>query len=249
MKTIVYQSFRTTGVPAWMNTCMASVKEWAVGEGFDYRFLGDEIFDSVPGWYRDKAGGKIPIVTDLARLRLARVFIEEGYDRTIWLDADVLVFDPGNFTISVVEEFAFGEEVWVQPSKSGGLQAYRHVHNAICVFVSGNSMLDFYIHACESILGRVEGGVPSQLVGPKLLTALHNMIGFALIPEVGMLSPLTLRDVASGGGPALDLLRERQSAPLRAANLCSSLAGTEKDGVQVTQDLLDQACARLLNPS
>ncbi|MBL6929578.1 MAG: hypothetical protein ISR44_10435 [Rhodospirillales bacterium] len=246
MKTVVYQSYRTTDVPAWIETCLTSVRQWAGAQGFEYRFFGDEFLQFVPSWYREKADGRIPIVTDLARLLTARGFLEEGFERTIWLDADVLVFDPDHFGISVTNEFAFGEEVWVQPSASGGLRAYRNVHNAICVFARDNAMLDFYIHACKSILRRLEGGAPPQIVGPKLLSALHNMIGFELIGEVGMLSPLSLRDVANGGGPALDMLREKQSAPLCALNLCSSLAGTETDGVHITTELLEQACEHLI---
>ncbi|MBL6929708.1 MAG: hypothetical protein ISR44_11095 [Rhodospirillales bacterium] len=246
MRTIVYQSFRTTDVPAWIETCLSSVRGWTEAQGFEYRFFGDEFLDLVPGWYGEKAGGRIPIVTDLARLLAARVFLAGEFERTIWLDADVLIFDPDHFGISVTSGFAFGEEVWVQPSSTAGLRAYRNVHNAICVFCAGNPMLDFYIHACKTILRRVEGGVPPQIVGPKLLGALHNMIGFELIGEVGMLSPLTLLDVANGGGRALDLLREKQSARLRAVNLCSSLAGTETDGVTITNDLLEQAATRLL---
>ena len=245
MRTVVYQSYRTTSVPGWMETCLTSVREWAAAQGFEYRFFGDEFLETVPGWYREKANGRIPIVTDLARLLAARDFLAEGYERTIWLDADVLIFDPDHFNVSKTSEFAFGEEVWVQPSASGGLRVYRNVHNAICVFAHGNAMLDFYIHACQSILRKVEGGVPPQIVGPKLLSALHNMVGFDLIAEVGMLSPLCLRDVANGGGPALDLLHEQQTAPLRAANLCSSLVGSETDGVDITSELLERACARL----
>ncbi|MBT3360250.1 MAG: hypothetical protein HN403_11555 [Rhodospirillales bacterium] len=247
MRTVVYQSYRTSNVPAWIETCLTSVRQWAATQGFEYRFFGDEFLEMVPGWYREKADGRIPIVTDLARLLAARDFLVDGCERTIWLDADVLVFDPDHFTVSVTDEFAFGEEVWVQPSSSGGLRAYRNVHNAICIFVGGNAMLDFYIHACKSILCLLDGGAPPQIVGPKLLSALHNMIGFDLIGEVGMLSPLSLRDVANGGGPALDLMCEKQSKQLCAMNLCSSLAGTETDGVQITNELLDQACLSLLS--
>ena len=243
MKTVVYQSYKPAGGPQWIAACMASVRDWAALHGFDYRFVDDGIFDLVPDWYREKAGNRIPVITDLGRLLLARDFLAEGYDRTVWLDADVLVFDAEGFVLDIAEEFAFGAETWIQRTTSGGLRAYRNVHNAVSVFCAGNSFLDFYIHACRSVVGRLEGGVPPQIVGPKLLTSLHNTIGFRLIPEVAMLSPLVVADVAKGEGPALDLFRRREPGPLRAANLCSSLTGTESG---VSDETVDRACERLL---
>jgi len=247
MKTVVYQSYKPEGGPDWIRLCLDSVRGWAAARGFDYRFVGDEIFDPVPAWYRDKAAGQVPVITDLGRLLLARQYLDEGYERAVWLDADVLVFDPDRFGLDVSEGCAFGDEVWVQPGKTtDSLRAYRNVHNAISVFVAGNSFLDFYIDACQSVLRRVEGGVPPQIVGPKLLGALHNLVGFRLVPEVGMLSPLTVRDVAAGGGPALDMMVRRSRGPVRAVNLCSSLAGRTADGVRLSDGLLADVCEALL---
>jgi hypothetical protein len=246
MNTVVYQSYKPDGGPAWIRRCLDTVRGWALSRGFDYEFIGDEIFDRVPGWYRDRAANRIPVITDLGRLLLARDFLTQGYERTIWLDADVLVFDPDGLDIAVTEEYAFGAELWVQKGTTGKWQIHRNVHNAISVFTAGNSFLDFYIHACRSVVGRLEGGTPPQIVGPKLLTTLHNIIGFPLIAEVGMLSPPVLRDIAAGSGPAFDLLKEHTPGSLAAANLCSSLVGTARDGVAVTDELVDRVCTCLL---
>ena len=246
MRTVVYQSFRTENVPAWISRCLNSVRAWAGAQGYDYRFVGDEIFDLVPGWYREKAKSRIPVITDLGRLILARNFLGNGYERTIWFDADVLVFDPDKLDMDIGEEFAFGREVWVQNDGKGRLKAYRNVHNAICVFTAGNSFLDFYIHACQSIIGRMEGEMVPQIVGPKLLTSLHNMVGFTLMDEVGMISPLALKDLAEGGGEALDLLR-REQPEMRAANLSASLSAKKTDGVTVTEEMVEAAIDRLLS--
>jgi len=93
MKTVVYQSYRTRDVAPWLATCQASVRDWAARAGHDYRHYGDELFDRVPDWYRAKAGSLVLPVSDLARLVLARELLAEGYDRTVWVDADLLVFD------------------------------------------------------------------------------------------------------------------------------------------------------------
>ena len=224
MTTVVYQSFRTTDVPPWIGRCLGSVDEWARRKGWDYRFVDDAIFDLVPDWYLEKAAGCLPIATDLGRLELARRLLGEGYRRAVWLDADVLIFDPDNFHVETTSEFAFGREVWVQHDKAGRLKVFRNVHNAVSVFVEGNSFLDFYIHSCLSIVGRHDGGMVPQIVGTKFLTALHNMIGFPLIDAVAMFSPVVLEDIVGGGGPAIELHRRTLGAPVCAANLCASLA-------------------------
>ena len=59
MKTVVYQSYRTTSVPAWIDECMKSVRRWAQLKGFEYVFFDDEIFERVPSWYRQKANNGI----------------------------------------------------------------------------------------------------------------------------------------------------------------------------------------------
>lgn len=242
MRTVVLQSYRTENVPGWIQTCLESVRGWAEGQSQAYRFVGDEIADRVPGWYRDKADGRWPIITDLGRLLLIREALADGFERAVWLDADVLVFDPEHLTLDVEGTYAFGREVWVQEDTKGRLRVWRNVHNAVCMFEPGNPMLDFYIHACLRVLERVEGGVPNQIVGTKLLTALHNMIGLPLTDQVAMFSPPVLADIASGGGPALDLLTNEAPGTFAAANLCGSLAGSE-----VPEAVLEQACTRLLN--
>ena len=48
---------------------MASVERWAMANGYDYRSMGDELFDAVPDWYMRKVRGRMPIAADLARLQ------------------------------------------------------------------------------------------------------------------------------------------------------------------------------------
>jgi len=245
MRTVVCQSFRTTSVPPWIERCLASVRDWSALCGHDYRFVDDALLDLVPDWYREKAGATLPIVTDLARLRLIQALLADGHERAIWLDADVLVFDPKDFEIEATASHAFGREIWVQSAGGTRLRTYRNVHNAISVFVTGNSFLDFYADACEAVVRRHKPGMAPQIVGTKLLTAFHNLVGFALVDDVGMLSPLVLRDVAAGGGAALERLCAETPGRIRAANLCASLVGRTVDGVAVTADLLDLSCDRL----
>ena len=247
MDAVVIQSYRTERVPAWIERCHASVRDWAALKGWRYVFYGDELFDMTPQWYRARVAGRMPILADLGRLMAARNLLRDGADRVAWVDADVLVFDADRMALEIESGYAFAREIWVQPdARKGRLKAFRNVHNAVCVFDRGNAMLDFYIHACERVIARVEGGVPNQIVGPKLLTTLHNLIGFELIEDVGMVSPLVARDIVAGGGPALDRLNVETGRPLVATNLCASLVGRKTDGVFVDESLMKRVIDRVL---
>lgn len=245
MTTIVYQSFRPAPVPAWAERCLASVEAWAAGSGFGYRRYGDELFDRLPAWYRDKARGLPMVGTDLGRLLLARELLAEGFERAIWLDADVLVLDARALRPPAGIECAFAREVWVQRGPDGRLSAHEKVNNAFCLFAAGGRVLDFYAYAAESLVRRAGGAIPPTLAGPKLLAVLHNLVAFPLLDGLATLGPVVLADVLSGGGPALELLRRRMGGPIHAVHLGASLAGREHEGVQVDDAGLDQACERL----
>ena len=234
-------------MPPWVEICLDSVRKWATAQGWQYRFVGDEIFERIPDHYRTRVEGRLPILTDLGRLLLIREALNSDADTAVWIDADVLIFDPAAFQPDIDADYAFARELWVQPGPNGSLKAYRNVHNAVCLFRDGNAMLDFYIHACEQIVRRVDGGVPNQIVGPKFLTALHNIIGFPLIESIGMASPLVLGDLLKGGGEALRLLKAESTHGLSGLNLCGSLVGQTVDGVDVSTELMDIVCARLLS--
>lgn len=190
----------------------------------------------------------MPILSDLARLIMARNLLEKGFKRTIWIDADVLVFDPDEFDISVEKDFSFCREVWIQPDAKGRLKAYRNVHNAVSVFLEGNSFLEFYIDACQRIVGRIEGeeGLVNQIVGPKFLGSLHNTLGYPVIENVGMLSPRVISDIDQGGGTALEMLIKESPIPMQAANLCSSLVGEQGDGVDLSHEMVERVVDSLL---
>jgi hypothetical protein len=210
--------------------------------------MDDQFFDLLPADYRKKAEGRLPVLSDLARLIMARNLVFEGYEKTIWIDADVVIFDPEGFDIAIDGDFSFCREIWIQPNAKGEIKVFRNVHNAVCVFVKGNSFLEFYIDACQQVVGRMvdDKVMVNQIVGPKLLSALHNMIGYPLIENVGMLSPLVLRDIDKGGGAALDLLVDEIPAPMQAANLCSSLAGGVIDDIDLSHIMMERIVDILL---
>jgi hypothetical protein len=69
--------------------------------------------------------------------------------------------------------------------------------------------------------------ISPQMVGPRLLNALHPLADFALLPQVGALSPEVVADLVAGQGPALDLLHRESRVPLQAVNVSASVNGGE----------------------
>ena len=227
MRTVVLQSQKPGPLPSWQRHCCDSVRAWAKARGFDYQFCGDELFRRLPPKLREKLREQPVVATDLARLLWLRDSLKSGYDRAIWCDADLLIFRP--FDPAAVDH-AFGREIWVQ-ARGDGLHSYRRIHNAWLHFEAGNAILPFYIDRALSMLTRVRMPVVPQFIGPKLLSALHNIVGFNIEERVGMLSPLAMRDLLAGGGPALEELDQGHDEGLCSVNLCASYVGRDSDGV------------------
>src|SRR3712207_5158733 len=98
-KTLVFQSYRTDAVPLWLERCLASVRHWSELQGFGYRLLGDELFDILPAGVDLRSAPQGLAATDLARLLWCRRFLDEGFARVVWADADILVLSAGAFTL------------------------------------------------------------------------------------------------------------------------------------------------------
>jgi hypothetical protein len=230
MSTKIIQSHRIPLPYDWLDTCMNSVRYWCDENKYEYQFLDDAFFDFLPERIRNKYDGRQVVLADLARLKAIQAILDQGYDRVVWLDADMLVFRPELFLLpaadNLPEGYMLGREVWVQsrPDKPNKLQAHKKVHNAFLLFDRHNSFLDFYADQAERMLSLAKQSIPPQFIGPKLLTALHNIIGCPVMEAAGMLSPAVIEDLLSQGQKtcALNLMLKRSSVPLVAANLCGS---------------------------
>lgn len=223
--TLVLQSHRDPLPYAWLEPCLDSVRTWADRYRYDYRFIGDELFAPLTAGELEKTRDQPVIATDLARLLQIQLFLESGYTTVVWCDADLMVFNPDGLVLTD-SAYALGREVWVQPASGRGLKSYVRVHNAFLVFRRGNAFLPFYLETARRLLALNSGRMPPQFIGPKLLSALHNICHCPVQENAGMLSPLVIKGLLGGAPDALQLLRRRSPAPLAAANLCaSSVAG------------------------
>jgi len=238
MRSVVFQSYRRHDVAPWLQTCMQSVRDWATQQGFEYHFVDDRLFDYVPAWFKDKAEHLCPI-TDLARLKLARELLAQGFDRTIWVDADLLVFAPEALRINVSSQFAYTHEVWTWLDEAGQPGFQHRVNNSISVFVRGNAYLDFFIDACEQN-ARASARIGKLDASTRFLSQLHQILPFPLLTDVGILSPDLMTDVATGQSRLLPTYAAQLQAPLSCANLCASLAPV---GPSHYQAVIDQCLA------
>jgi len=227
---------------------MDSVKAWAKLNDFDYKFVDDALFEYLSDELLEKTSTQLVIASDLARLKLLQSYLKQGYETVIWCDADFLIFSPEKFMLKNTP-YALGREVWIQadvkyPHK---LVSYIKVHNAFMMYKKGNSFLDFYADTAERLLKRNQGSMSPQFIGPKLLTAIHNIAQCPVLESAGMLSPLVIKDLAKGHGPALELFKQRSAKPIAAANLCSSLFQQgEFNAVELEECLVQLANKTLL---
>ena len=250
MRTQVIQSYNANGVSSWIKTCTRTVKDWSNYNNYTYQYVNDRIFEYIPDWYLRKTLNHKQISTDLGRLCLMQEALSNGFERVIWLDSDVLIFSPKTFQVTVTRGFEFGREIWVQASRKGTLEVFYNVHNAYCLFCADNKFLDFYQYACERVISQMESkankGMSPQIVGPKLLTSLNNILKFKLSDDIIMLSPEVLNDLYNGGGDAIDLLKANLKAPPSGANLSASLT---KKYFAKDKYFMDKICEILLESS
>lgn len=233
---LVLQSFHEDGVSPWVQDCQQSVVAWCELQGYSYRFEGDQFFDRLPPWYWQKVGHRKPIAADLARLLWVRDELASGaYDVVAWVDIDVFVFNPQALRIAPQSSCVFGYEHWLQP-KTKGFTVRKNVHNAYCAFKPDCPVLAFLIESIQRMVQRVDVDfLAPQFVGPKLLTSLHNIVGFELEPAVGAISP-SLREALVHNDTRR--ITQGMPQPLRAANLCASLPASSEQMRQLMDALL-----------
>ena len=223
-KVLVLQSFREHAVTSWVGRCRQSVQDWCTLHGYDYVYCGDELFARVPDWYMDKVSGRLPIATDLARLMWMEEVLAAGEAETVvWLDADVFVFAPQLFTVNPDSSCVFGYEYWLQKRDGrAGHKVHKNVHNAYCAFRQGSPVLPFLVETIQRMVRRVDVDyLPPQFVGPKLLTSLHNIVGFDVDCAAGAISPDLMQALLTDNHKLI--AQVGWPKPLAAANLCTSL--------------------------
>ena len=223
--------------PDWISRCMTSVADWSLRQGYHYHCIGDELFDWVTPELRTKLHDRRPILADLARLRWIEAELAVRGGLVVWIDADTLVVD-ATWHVADSEHTIFGEECWVQPTAEGAWRAHQSPHNAFMGFTAASPVLGFLAYLSESIIERADAAhIAPQMVGPKLLKALNNLVQFTLVPEAGAVSPELLVEWVGETGPATACYEQATRGSLALVNLCSCLNYSE-EALQRTEKFL-----------
>jgi hypothetical protein len=222
MKTIVFQSYRQSEIPKWIGRCLDSVKQWARLTGHEYELCGDDkLFEAVGGEFLSSVGRNFRSITNLGRLEFIRSALAQGYDRAIWLDADVFVFAPDRLDIKIQERYAFAREVWISDAAPGQTVEEHGVNNAACIFAKNEPDLDFLIDVIRYIAKR-RNITSNYQVGGDLLKGLRKSLAFNLLDQVGMFSPMVVRALHAGDSSVLRRQALAFGTPVYAANICAT---------------------------
>jgi hypothetical protein len=206
-----------------METCLSSVKHWAEIQGFAYRFIDDAFFSHVPDWFGEAVKGQRHLVSDLARLELARLYLDEGWERVIWVDADIYICDPQGFQIGEEQNHWLCSELWVSVRDSQW-HFSRRVNNAVLAFSQGNNFLDFYRNACERIVRSKQGKLRHTEIGTSFLSGIAHLL--PLLKDVAMFSPCLLEAFYNNNESAISRYRTEFGVSIKAINLCLTFRNT-----------------------
>jgi len=235
IKTVVFQSYRVTEVAKWIGECMSSVKEWAAYNDFDYRFYDDSFFDFAPDWYRQKVDDSVHLLSDLCRLEMAKRLLHQGYDKAIWVDADVIVFDIEKFSLPLSENIAFCKELWVQPSDKNSIIGVEKVNNAVTLFSKESTFIDYYIGVCHRIV-RETHQLKHADVGTNFLTEYNKENKIDFINQVGLFSPTLNRSILDNNVKVLSGYIKSFGSEIYAANLCATFQDKTFFGITLNAD-------------
>jgi hypothetical protein len=219
MKTRVIQSYRAVNIPPWIDRCLQSVQAWSAAQGFDYQLVGDEGFRLCGEGYLASVGDNVRSITNLMRLILVRQAHDAGWDRAIWIDADVLVFAPEPFRIDLDSRYAFARETWLARIGGQRWRAFTGVNNCVFACMAGEPDLDFLIAATRHIAAHRQIHSNYQ-VGGDIIQGLRRCLDFQVLDNVGMFSDDIVAALARNQGDILHAQARFHATPVYAANLC-----------------------------
>ena len=246
---LVIQAYEAKTTPEWIRRCMQTVEAWARSCGHDYRF-SPVLFDRIPDWFRQRCGSEIGPMTDLGRLLLMQSIFDEGEDAVIWVDADVVVFDPANLQVPPDPGFLCIDEVTVGCGEEGvPVISSRTVNGALLAVSRGNAIFTIYRKAMESMVSAAPvGPLPRTVAGPQLLTRLARQEPVARLTSVGLFTPSILNDLAQGEETLPRAFSRAFGHRVAAANLCHFYRDTIDQGdVPVYDDIMLRVIDRLVD--
>lgn len=199
------------------------MRSWALANDWSYEFLDDRFFSPAPDWVRERCAGNIYAITDVCRLHWIRSSLDDGFERVIWADADILMFDSSQIDVPTPRGHAFAHEIFLRMNADGSFSPVEGMNNSLMVFERDQEVLDVYLARCfERLRATSSGGVARTALGPLLLRELDAQYRLDRLFGVGLFTLALMRELADGGGNLADELARRSPARLGAENLCTS---------------------------
>lgn len=197
---------------------MSSVRRWTALWNFDYIFEDDKFFQRVPKWFEDKCVNHFYPKTDIARLYLMREWLLD-YDRVVWLDADLLIFDPENFNVSEVSDYALSHEVFLHYRKNITLGS--SINNSLIVVTKGDPFLDTYISRSEETIRNTnEHMIERCSIGPTLLNQMATERPINRLTCNGLFENRMMLAIVQDDQEVIDVYRNGFKFWMAGANMC-----------------------------
>jgi hypothetical protein len=166
-------------------------------------------------------------MTDIARLYMMQEQFDRGADRVVWIDADVIVFDPDHLALDTGAAFFGIEEITVLVASDGRIAASPvGVNGALLGARRGSELFAAYLKAAEEEVRDCPDKVPPRTIaGPVLLTKLAGKQPIACLTSVGLFTPAILADIAAGQSRLPAFFARSFGHRVAAANLCHFFRG------------------------
>lgn len=232
--------------PEWIRSCMHTVEAWSHDQGFEYRAVGDELFN----YCKDFPMFPKVTRTDIARLRMMRsAFIQGGqywphharYDYVYWIDADLLIWDRMEFTLPLPRP---GEIVCVREAMLEDTGITRLAVNNCIVGACDYDDIQLLIEKSHGILMRalvLHIPVCPTVIGTDFFSSSNFPLRRVEVRNAGCLSARSIKSILGPyitGRKHLFWLGLANGDTLRAANLCSSRETEEKKMDVLVADLI-----------
>jgi hypothetical protein len=247
-KVCIVQAYEASTTPAWIAQCLRSVEEWAAMRGYDYQF-SPVFWSYVPEWFRERCGSELGPLTDVGRMYLLKKQFECGADYVIWVDADVVVFDPSNFIIDTSVDFFGIEEITILtfPDKKITVSS-PGLNGAVLGASHGSEQFDMYLNAIEAVVRDYPNQkIPRTIAGPQLLTQLAATNRIASLTNVGLFTPAILNEIAQGKTELSAIFSRSFGHKVAAANLCHFIRETlTEESILIYDEVMQVAINRLV---
>jgi hypothetical protein len=244
---LVLQSYRPGPRPGWIDACMGSVQRWSALKGLNVLVLGDELLEIVPAEIRERCGPAMCPVTDVGRVLWAERLLAQGWPRVVWLDADLLIFDPAGFEIDLRPRLTLCREAWVSRTPRG-LSVRFNVNNSVMAMGAGSHLTRYLDFARRRLLD-ASHRVGELSVGTPAFTRSHARSPVPLADSVAMVNHLLIRDLNDGRSGALRAQAAALGRPSCAAHFTHSYGRESPDRVRVAvgEAAFERAVERVLS--